>query len=78
MAHGDPDVANEIRILKAIQDFQCGHLPELVWSPKLDKELGIVPVGHPIDFQQPAKMLRRIVEGMVDRLQYLHSHSIIH
>jgi hypothetical protein len=78
MARGDLDVANEIRMLKAIRDSQCRHLPELVWSPKLNKELGIVPVGHPIDFQQPAKMFRRIVEGMVDGLQYLHSHNIIH
>jgi len=78
MARGDLDVANEIRILKAIRDGQCGHLPELVWSPKLDKELGIVPAGHPIDFQQPAKKFRRIVEGMVDGLQYLHLQGIIH
>jgi hypothetical protein len=78
MARGDLDVSNEIRILKAIKDARCEHLPELVWSPAGYKELGIVPVGQPIDSQQPANMARRVVEGMVDGLQYLHSLGIIH
>jgi Protein kinase domain len=78
MARGDRNIANEVKILKALQKLQCKHLPELVWSPKLSKELGIVPVGLPIDFRQPVKMFRRIVEGMVDGLQFLHSNRIIH
>jgi hypothetical protein len=78
MARDGLDVSNEIRILKAIRDSQCERLPELVWSPTGHKELGIVPVGQPIDFQQPANMARRVVEGMVDGLQYLHSQGIIH
>jgi Protein kinase domain len=78
MARGDLDVSNEIRILEVIKDAQCVHLPELVWSPAGYKELGIVPLGQPIDFQQPANMARRVVEGMVDGLQYLHSQGIIH
>jgi serine/threonine protein kinase len=78
IARGGLDVFNEIQILKAIKDARCKHLPEVVWSPAGHKELGIVPVGQPIDFQQPANMARRVVEGMVDGLQYLHSQGIIH
>lgn len=78
MARGSLDVSNEIRNLKAIKDARCEHLPELVWSPAGYKELGIVPLGQPIDFQQPANMARRVVEGMVDGLRYLHSQGIIH
>jgi hypothetical protein len=78
MARGGLDVSNEVRILKAIKDARCECLPELVWSPAGHKELGIVPVGQPIDFQQPANMAHRVVEGMVDGLQYLHSQGIIH
>jgi hypothetical protein len=50
MARGGLDVSNEIRILKVIKDAQCKHLPELVWSPAGYKELGIVPLGQPINF----------------------------
>ena len=78
MARGSLDVSNEIRNLKAIKDARCEYLPELVWSPAGYKELGIVPLGQPIDFQQPANMARRVVEGMVDGLRYLHSQGIIH
>jgi serine/threonine protein kinase len=49
-----------------------------VWSPAEDKELGIVPVGEAIDFQQHTNIARRVVRGMVDGLQYLHSQGIIH
>jgi serine/threonine protein kinase len=49
-----------------------------VWSPAEDKELGIVPVGEAIDFQQHPNVARKVVEGMVDGLQYLHSQGIIH
>ena len=78
MARGGLDVSKEIRILRKIRDVECEHLPELVWSPAEDKELGIVPVGEAIDFQQHANIARNVVEGMVDGLQYLHSRGIIH
>jgi Protein kinase domain len=78
MARGHLDVSNEIRILRKIGDSKCEHLPELVWSPAEDKELGIVPVGEAINFQQHANIARRVVDGMVDGLQYLHSQGIIH
>jgi hypothetical protein len=78
MARGGLDVSKEIEILKKIREAECAHLPELVWSPAENKELGIFPVGEAIDFQQPAKIARRVVAGMVDGLQYLHSQGIIH
>ena len=78
IVHGDTSVANEIKILRKIRDIACSNLPELVWAPDGGKELGIVPVGHPIDFRQVASVSRKIVEGVVDGLEHLHAHGIVH
>ena len=67
-----------MRSESSIKDAWCEHLTELVWSPAGHKELEIVPVGQPINFQQPANMVHKIVDGMVDGQQYLHSRGIIH
>jgi serine/threonine protein kinase len=55
----------------------CPHLPELVWS-RGDKEPGIMPVSEPLDFQQVTSVSRRIIEGLVDGLEYLHGLGIVH
>jgi hypothetical protein len=79
MARRGVDVSREIEILTKIgRNTQCAHLPELVWSPTGNKELGILPVGKAINFEQPANTARKVVQGMVDGLQYLHSQGIIH
>jgi hypothetical protein len=78
IAHDETTVANEIDILKKIRDMQCIHLPELVWAPEGDQQLGIVPVGTPIDFRQAASVSRKIVNGLVDGLEYLHGQGIVH
>jgi hypothetical protein len=71
-------VAKEIKILRKIRDAECIHLPELVWEPGTSKELGIVPIGDPIDFRQVASVSRKIVKGLMDGLQWLHTQGIIH
>jgi Protein kinase domain len=78
IAHGTTTVANEIKTLQKIREAEyCAHLPELVWS-RADKELGIMPVSKPVDFQQVASVSRKIVEGLVDGLEHLHGLGIVH
>jgi serine/threonine protein kinase len=43
-----------------------------------NNQLGLVPMGKPIDFQQTADVSRNIVNGLVDGLEYLHKLNIIH
>ncbi|KAF8635124.1 hypothetical protein AX17_004025 [Amanita inopinata Kibby_2008] len=78
IAHGGNSVANEIKILKKLGETECHHVPEIVWAPEGGKELGIVPVGDPIDFTEPAIISRRIVEGLIEGLEFLHKQDIIH
>jgi hypothetical protein len=78
IVHGDANVTQEAKILKEIKDAHCVHLPELVWAPKDGTQLGVVPAGRPIDFQQKSSISRKIVEGLVDGLEYLHSRGIVH
>jgi serine/threonine protein kinase len=79
MAHHGLDVSQEIEILMKVgRNTQCTHLPELVCSPTGNKELRILPVSKVINFEQPANTACKVVQGMVDRLQYLHSQGIIH
>jgi serine/threonine protein kinase len=79
-AHGKTTVGWEIEILKKIRDANCDckHLPELVWEPGGEREFGILPVGEPINFKEPRKVSRKIVEGLMNGLRWLHSHNIIH
>jgi len=77
----DGDLAKEIQILAKIREADCKHLPELVWAPAGDKELGIVPKGQPLDRLdglQTAQMMQRVVVGLVDGLKYLHEQGIVH
>ena len=38
----------------------------------------VLPVCKPIDFRQAAFVSRRVIEGLVDGLEYLHSLGIVH
>ena len=58
---GSNSVGNEIAILKKIQSSNCPHLPEIVWSPSGGQQLGIVPVGVPIDFRESQPISQQIV-----------------
>ena len=75
---GGLDVSKEIEILKMIREAECAHLLELVWMLVDNKQLGIFPVSRAINFQQPANIAYKVVEGMVDGLQYPHKQGIIH
>jgi hypothetical protein len=77
-AHGCGTLANEIQFLKQIRDADCIHLPELVWVPEGDQELGLVPVCKPIDYGEPAHVSRKIIAGLLDGLEHLHKLGIIH
>jgi serine/threonine protein kinase len=70
-------VTNEIMILKKIRDGKCIHVPELVWVTEENEQLGIVPVGKPIDFRETAHVSRNIVHGLIDGLRYLHAQNIV-
>jgi Serine/threonine protein kinase len=69
---------NEIKILTKIRDAQCLHLPELVWAPTANTELGIMPLGTPIRPPESAIISRKIIQGMIEGLRYLHGEHIIH
>jgi predicted Ser/Thr protein kinase len=73
-------IGKEVQILKVLRNAPgtSTHIPELVWSPRGRPELGIVPVGRPIDFRQCADTSRKIVEGLIAGLQYLHGLEIVH
>jgi serine/threonine protein kinase len=53
-------------------------LPEIVWTPSGNRELGIVPVGRPINFREPQSTSRRIVQCLIDGLKFLHDLGIVH
>ena len=75
---GDNKLSNEIQFLKKIRDESCIHLPELVWSPPGDMELGIVPLCKPIVFGKSSTISRNIVAGLLDGLKHLHRLDIVH
>jgi hypothetical protein len=78
IAHGTDSVANEIAVLKELRSSDCPHLPEIVWSPPGDQELGIVPAGVPIDFCEPQATSRIIVLHLMEGLKFLHGLGIVH
>src|SRR6202021_3746657 len=79
IVNGESDVKNELAILREIRELECRHIPELVGGPDGEiKGFGIVPAGVPISFHQPAEISRRIVEGLIDGLQYWHNKGIAH
>jgi hypothetical protein len=77
-ASRDRDVSSEVTILKEIKKSPCLHLPELVWSSRGNKQLGIVPCGKPIQSQRPFTISRGIVIGLMDGLKHLHDLGIVH
>ena len=77
IAHGDRSLENEIQILEKLRRAESPHIPELVWTHGFS-ELGIVPIGEPILPGEPAAVSRKIVQGMIDGLRYLHRQGIIH
>jgi hypothetical protein len=78
IVHGQTSVADEVAILQRLRDAHCPHLPEIVWTPSGDRELGIVPVGVPIDFREPQTTSRKIVQCLIDGLKFLHELGIVH
>ena len=78
IGQGSNSVGNEIAILKKIQSSNCPHLPEIVWSPSGGQQLGIVPVGLPIDFKESQPISRKIVSHFMDGLEFLHRLGIVH
>jgi hypothetical protein len=82
VAYGEADVLNELRILeeikRATKNQACDNLPDLVWVGKSRNELGIVPVGVPIDLIRSPPVSRKIVEGLLTGLKFLHDRGIIH
>jgi hypothetical protein len=77
IAHDNCSLDNEITVLKKLRDANCQHIPELVWT-RGSEELGILPIGEPVLPGEPAAVSRKIVQGMIDGLRYLHSRGIIH
>ena len=77
IAHGENSLSSEIRILEKVRNAPCPHVQELVWTRGLI-ELGIVPIGEPVLPGEPPLISRKIVEGMIAGLKYLHGLCIIH
>jgi len=78
VAHDGSSLTHEIDILESFRDAPCPHLPELVWTREGGTELGIVPIGEPVRPGESAPISRKIVQGMVEGLRYLHSLQIVH
>jgi hypothetical protein len=77
------NIENEKRILrrlKTIQDsMQSVHIPELVWGPdEVDNQIGIVPLGQPVQPDQSMLQAHRLIVNVIDGLEFLHSQQIIH
>ncbi|TDL17577.1 hypothetical protein BD410DRAFT_901373 [Rickenella mellea] len=73
-------IMTEVEMLKKLSDGKeiPIHIPELVWSPDSRAELGIVPVGYPINFKQSSITSRNIVVGLIAGLKYIHGKGIVH
>ena len=78
MSHDGSSLKHEIQILTQIRDAECLHLPELVWASNDYKELGIMPLGVPIRPPESPIISRKIIQGMIEGLRYLHSQRIVH
>ena len=78
IVRGEHSVANEVAILKKFRDNDCQHLPEIVWSPAGNLQLGISPVGESVDFREPQTTSRAIVHGLIEGLKHLHGLGIVH
>jgi predicted Ser/Thr protein kinase len=70
----------EIKVLLKLRDSKVTslHVPELVWAPRVEPQYGITPLGRVINFRQSGRISRRIVEGLLDGLEYLHGQGIVH
>jgi hypothetical protein len=77
IAHGRKTLDNEIMILEKLRVGKCLHIPELVWT-RGSGELGILPIGEPVLPGETAIVSKKIVQGMINGLRYLHSQGIIH
>ena len=77
VTHDNHPLDNEITILEKLRAGDCAHIPELVWT-RGNEELGIVPIGEPVLPGELAIVSRKIVQGMIKGLKYLHSQGIIH
>jgi len=72
-------VSAEVKILRRIRDEDCVHFPELVWAPRGDDQLGIVPLGECIrNISLSAEESALVVDGLIDGLQHLHTIGIVH
>jgi hypothetical protein len=71
-------LTDERKILEKFHDAPCPHLPELVWTCKGDKELGIVPIGKPVHLGEPVVISHKIIQGIIKGLRCLHGLWIIH
>lgn len=71
-------VMGEIKILRKIRELDCKNLPALVWEAGEGKEFGIVPVGRDINFKEARNLSWKLVQRLMDGLQWLHSQSIIY
>ena len=77
ISHDNCSLDNEITTLEKLRDAQSPHIPELVWT-RGSGELGIVPIGEPVLPGESAAISRKVVEGMIHGLRYLHGQGIVH
>jgi hypothetical protein len=73
-------IQKEANILMKLRNAneKSNHVSELVWNPPNIAEIGIVPVGYSINFQQTSGVSCWIVHWLILGLEYLHGQGIVH
>jgi serine/threonine protein kinase len=71
------DVKNEINILKQLAG-KHKNVANFFWSAADFTQFAITPVGRNITTKEPASVSRSLISGLLDGLEWLHDHHIIH
>ncbi|KAF8538768.1 kinase-like domain-containing protein [Trichophaea hybrida] len=74
------NIQHELVTLRKLGSHSHENLPQLVYSGPEDKEFGITPVGEPFGMHRfaTAERLRGALKGIINGLEFLHSHGIVH
>jgi serine/threonine protein kinase len=73
-----PNLENEISFLKRLSVSPHKNIATYFWSSEDYSQLAITPRGCEITTKEPASVSRSLIYGLLDGLEWLHSHRIVH